>query len=190
MSNTPTQPAPKRPRVSPALVGAGVLVIALGFGLPMLTPSTNPEPRAAEPTAGPTPAPIQPPSRTSLVAALLRLAVGLVVVCGLCVLVARTIGPKAPPVPGVMEVVASIAVAQCILHLVRAGDRRLLIGTDLGGVKAILELPGPAPELPPAPATPQAEAAQATVTQTTISPAQLSQEEVLNLLLRLRDRKA
>lgn len=175
MSSTPTQPAPKFPRVSPALIGAGVLVIALGFGLPMLTPGAAPEPVPQAPATKPVaPAPIQPPSGTNLVASLLRLAVGLVVVCGLCVLVARMIGPKPPAAPGAMEVVASIAVAQCVLHLVSAGERRLLIGTDLGGVKTVLELPGPAPELPPAPApaTPQAAA--------------LTQEEILNLLLRLR----
>jgi flagellar protein FliO/FliZ len=175
MSDTPTPPQPKVPRVSPALIGAGVLVIALGFGLPMLTPGAAPEPAPQAPEAKPAaPAPIQPPSGTSLVASLLRLAVGLVVVCGLCVLVARMIGPKPPAAPGAMEVVASIAVAQCVLHLVRAGERRLLIGTDLGGVKAVLELPGSAPELPPEPAaaTPQE--------------AQLTQEEILTLLLRLR----
>jgi flagellar protein FliO/FliZ len=182
MSNTPTQPSPKSPRVSPALVGAGVLVIALGFGLPRLTPGAAPEPVPQDPAAKQVaPAPIQPPSGASLVASLLRLAVGLVVVCGLCVLVSRMIGPKPPAAPGTMEVVASIAVAQCVLHLVRAGERRLLIGTDLGGVKAVLELPGPAPELPPEPASATPQAAE---------PAPLTQEEILNLLLRLRTQSA
>lgn len=183
MSNTPTPPPPKSPRVSPALIGAGALVIALGFGLPMLVPGAAPEPpqhESAPKQAGPDP--IRPPNATGLVAALLKLAVGLVVVCGLCVLVARKIGPKPPAAPGAMDVVASIAVGQCVLHLVRAGDRRLLIGTDLGGVKAVLELPGPEPEPAPEPAAAPATASSSGATTPRTS------DDVLNLLLRLRTR--
>jgi flagellar protein FliO/FliZ len=183
MSNNPTPPAPKSPRAAPALIGAGVLVIALGFGLPRLLPGADPVPEPREPTTKQTvPAPIQPPNTAGLGAALLKLAVGLVVVCGLCVLVARKIGPKPPVAPGAMEVVASIAVAQCVLHLVRAGDRRLLIGTDLGGVKAVLELPGPEPERPPEPPPAPAAAASSDGTDPP------TRNEILNLLLQLRTR--
>jgi hypothetical protein len=198
----PTQSKP--PRLSPALVGAGVLVIALGFGLPMLTSGAVPEPPPRDPTAkqgAPTPAPIDPPAATGLGASLLKLAVGMVVVCGVCVLGARWMRQKPPPAPGAMEVLASIAVAQCVLHLVRAGDRRLLVGTDLGGVKALVELPGPEPELRPDPPLAPAVADSAPADEPSVPlapapptpaapapPAPLTQEEILTLLFRLHSR--
>jgi flagellar protein FliO/FliZ len=199
MSN-PTQPnQPKPTRLSPALIGAGILVIALGFGLPMLTPGAAPElPR--DPNAKQAaPAPIQAPEATGLGPALLRMAVGLAVVCALCVFVARWIGQKPPAAPGAMEVVASITVAQCVLHLVRTGGRRLLIGTDLAGVKAVVELPGPEPELPPeppaAPAAAPSPLDEAAVPLVPAPPASSAPppttppttQEILDLILRLRD---
>jgi flagellar protein FliO/FliZ len=196
MSNTPT-PQPTTRRFPPALIGAGVLVIALGFGLPMLTSGSVPEPQdtprdliAKKNAANDPVAPIQPPDATGLGASLLRLLIGLAVVCGLCVLVARWFRPKPTAAPGAMEVVASIEVARCVIHLVRAGDRRLLIGTDLGGVKAILELPGPEPEVLLAPlaetsatSTP-ADAMPLVTVSTPAAPA--SSEEILKFLLQLR----
>ena len=198
MSNLkPTRPKPTR--LSPALVGAGVLVIALGFGLPMLTPGAapTPEPAPSEPAGKREPPPPMPaPDATGIGASLLKLAVGLIVVCGLCVLLTRWVGPKPPAVPAAMEVLASIAVARCVLHLVRAGERRLLIGTDLGGVKTILELSGPEPEFPPE--LPAAQAATASPDDGAMPrmsapavpapAAPPTQEEILNLLLRLRAR--
>ena len=103
------------------------------------------------------------------------------VVCGLCVLVAKWVGPKTPPAPGLMDVAASIAVGPCVLHLVRAGDRRLLVGTDPGGVKAVLELPGAPPEAPPDPPAASEPAAE---------PESLTQQKLLDLLLQLRGRSA
>jgi hypothetical protein len=125
--------------------------------------------------------------------------VGLIVVCGLCVVAARVIGPPRPPAPGAMDVLASVAVAQCVLHLVRAGGRRLLVGTDLGGVKVLLELPGPEPDFTPEPALEPAAAhfpadeepapLVAAPTPEPVPPAAPpTQEEILNLLLRLRSR--
>ena len=149
MSNlTPAKPKPAR--ISPALIGAGVLVVALGFGLPKLVPGAAPDPEPAprEPVAARAgPSQMPPPDATGIGASLFKLALGLIVVGGLTVALAKWVGPKAPATAGAMDVLASITVAQCVLHLVRAGDRRLLIGTDLGGVKTILELPGPEPEL-------------------------------------------
>ncbi|QJW94405.1 flagellar biosynthetic protein FliO [Frigoriglobus tundricola] len=210
MSNTPPDlPGPAKRR-SPALIGGGVLVVALGFGLPLLvTPGSAPDPVAREAAgarepAGPLapPAPMPAPDATGIGASLLKLVVGLVVVCGLCVVVARVVGPPAPSAPGAMDVLASIAVSQCVIHLVRAGGRRLLVGTDPGGVKAMLELPGPEPEVPPAfgtePAAANAPAdtgPEPLVTQHVLTqpvPAApavpATQEEILNLLLRLRSR--
>jgi hypothetical protein len=139
------------------------------------------------------------PDATGIGASLLKLVVGLIVVCGLCVVVARVIGPPQPPTPGTMDVLASVAVAQCVLHLVRADGRRLLVGTDLGGVKAILELPGPEPDLAPEPplepattySPPDDEPAPLVAAPSPEPVAQAApptQEEILNLLLRLRPR--
>jgi hypothetical protein len=166
-------------------------VAALGFGLPMLTrdsaPAPAPAPAQAPPAAAAKPAPPAPiaaPDATGLGASLLKLAVGLAVVCGVCVLAARYLGPKPAAAAGPMEVVASIALAQCVLHLVRAGDRRLLIGTDPAGVKAVLELPHTAPELPP-----EAAATSSAAPAEPAGGAPLTQEALLALLFRLRAQK-
>jgi flagellar biogenesis protein FliO len=72
------------------------------------------------------------------------MAVSLVVVCGLCVGVARLVARKPPPPATGMAVSAALAVdPRCSVYLVTAGDRRLLLGVDAAGVKAVLELPGP-----------------------------------------------
>jgi flagellar biogenesis protein FliO len=178
-----SNPQSKFARLSPRLIGAGVLVVALGFGLPQLAPGGAPAP---DPTPAPTadhpPAPIPPPSAAGVGVSLLKLAIGLVVVCGSCVFLARRLGPPAPAAAGTMEVLASIPFGRCALHLVRAGERRLLIGTDAAGVKALVELPGSA--------APPAESASFVPTAVPVpdpAPAAApTRDEVLNLLLRLR----
>lgn len=143
MDASPTPNRPTGPKPSPLLIGGGILVIALGFGLPRLftgssTDSVSPPPASA---AAPGTA-IAPAEGPSLGMALGRLAVSLGVVAGLCVVVARVVGRRAGEKPGNMAVVASLAVGpRCAVHLVRSGDRRLLIGTDATGVKALVELP-------------------------------------------------
>lgn len=145
-------------RIPPALIGAGVLAVLLGFGLPSLVsqPAAQQAPQAAIPAApaaeafNPRPAPPAPLQQTpgSIGFALLRLVASLAVVCGGCVLVVRWLGKKQAadaPAP-TMSVIASLRVGRCAVHLVRAGDRRMLIGTDVSGVKALVELPGADPE--------------------------------------------
>jgi hypothetical protein len=186
------QPTSKPGRFPPILIGAGALVVALGFGLPVLTSNTAPEKSAPaakgkateEPPAN-SPTPVVPPSATGLGASLARLAVGLAVACGACVLAARWFGQKPAATPGTMEVLASIPVARCAVHLVRAGDRRLLIGTDLGGVKALLELPGPEPALLPPPEVAAAPPVAAPAPPAAPPP---SREEVVALLAKLLSR--
>jgi flagellar biogenesis protein FliO len=132
------------------------------------------------------PAPVVPPSATGLWSSLARLATGLGIVCGLCVLAAKWFGQKPAPTPGAMEVLASIPVARCVVHLVRAGDRRLLIGTDLGGVKSLLELPGPEPAPVPTPEAAAAAAPSATDAESSSpAPAPPNREELLTLLAKL-----
>jgi flagellar protein FliO/FliZ len=137
---------PPKPRVPAALVAAGVLVVAVGFGLPRLV---APPPAAA--TAAPSPAADDPGLRRGLV----KLAGCFALVCGGCVLVVQLAAARTPPKPGATRVLAALPLdGRCVVQLVKAGDRRLLVGLDPGGVKALLELPGPPPGpiAPPPPA--------------------------------------
>jgi flagellar biogenesis protein FliO len=125
-----TNSRPTRRKLSPVLIGGGVLVIALGFGLPRLLPA----PETGTETAAADAPPLGP--------ALARLGGCLVLVCGLCVGVTRLANRKAAAVEGPMAAVASLRInPRCVVHLVQAGERRLLVGTDAGGVKALVELP-------------------------------------------------
>jgi len=155
MATPPAAPRPPGPRVPPALIGVGVLLAALGFGLPRLTPDAAPTVAAVEPAPQPAaatkpalPTPIAPVDGPALGASLARLAGSLAVVCGLCVAAARVAARRTAAGPdGAMEVLASLPIAgRSSVYLVKAGERRLLIGMDGGGVKALVELPGPAPE--------------------------------------------
>lgn len=139
-------PAPRPPlKVPPRLLAAGVLVVAVGFGLPRLL-TTPAAPAKPEPT--PAASPALPPDGPGLGAALARLAVCLAVVCGLCVGAARLVAKPPPAPPKGMAVTAALPIdPRCTVYLVTAGDRRLLVGTDPAGVKAVVELPGPPPEL-------------------------------------------
>ncbi|MBX9628679.1 MAG: flagellar biosynthetic protein FliO [Gemmataceae bacterium] len=141
-------PPPAR-RVPPLLVGAGLLVIAGGFGLPRVLPEPAPA-TPADPASKAAPAP--PADGPGLGASLGRLAVSLVVVCGLCVGVARLVAKKPTAPQKGMTIAAALTVdPRCSVYLVTAGDRRLLLGVDPAGVKAVLELPGPPPEPAPRP---------------------------------------
>lgn len=133
-------------RFSPGLIGAGVLVVALGFGIPQLFNTIPPAQRDPTPApapgavAGAGPALPQPVS-PNLGAALLRLGAGMAVVCGLCVLATRYLArPPRAAAPSEMEVLASLPLgSRCAVHLVRAGNHQLLIGTDAAGAKAVVE---------------------------------------------------
>ncbi|MDY3555263.1 flagellar biosynthetic protein FliO [Gemmata sp. JC717] len=148
-------------RIPPALIGAGILIALLGFGLPSLissltVPAAAPAPQAATRADALAPRATAPPPAQNtpgdIGLALVRLVLSLAVVCGGCVLVTRYLGKKGPdaPVPS-MVVVASLTVGRCAVHLVRAGERRMLLGTDASGVKALVELPGPDPNSTPSP---------------------------------------
>ncbi len=209
-----TRSTPFRP--PPILIGVGVLVVALGFGLPRLITGTTPDSSAAEPnSAGAKPAlpwsdtlalPTieSSPERPGLVMAFARLVGGLVVVCGLCIVITRWMAKQTPAPAGTMEVLASLAVdVRCAIHLVRAGDRRLLIGTDLSGVKALTELPGRFSELitepPPQPAAAEVLSKPATASEASVvlgpvsvpmpptPPPPPNRDEIIAILARLRD---
>jgi flagellar protein FliO/FliZ len=129
----PATPAPKARRPHPALIGGGVLVVALGFGLPRLF-TDAPSPAASDPAAA--------PAGPGVGIALLKMAVAVAVAGGLCAVAARYAGKRAAADAGPLAVAAALRIdGRCVLHYVRAGDRRVLIGTDAGGVKALVELP-------------------------------------------------
>lgn len=177
-------PAPRPPRrVPPLLIGAGVLVVAAGFGLPRLVvgaaPDTDP-PSATAPTASEGP---------GLGWALARFAVCLAAVCGLCVGVARLTARRPPAPPAGMAVTAALALdPRCTVYLVTAGDRRLLVGIDAGGVKGVVELPGAVPVTPEPP--PVAEAAPPPAGSVTVGPVRVAvaavRDDIARLLQKLR----
>jgi len=106
----------------------------------------------------------------------------LAVVCALCVLVTRWMGKRGTADAGNMEVLASLAVdAQCGVYLVRAGERRLVMGIDAAGVKALVELPRSIVE----PAT-ENQTVPATVVHSSPSTTGPDRQLVAELLTRLR----
>jgi flagellar biogenesis protein FliO len=116
------------------LVVAGAILVIAGFMLPRLLPSPT------APTAAATPA--SAPDYTGF---LLKMCAGTLTFSGACYLFVRRRKP-APAVAGNMEIVATVPIAsRGLVHLVRAGNHRLLLGVDLHGVKAIAELPGAVP---------------------------------------------
>lgn len=143
---TPT--APPRPSGKfTSLVAVGVLVVAAGLLLPRLL-SLSPAPVSAEadtpPNAPePPPAPADGGSSSSLVWVLAKLLFGLAIVAGACIGVARWSNrARATAPPGILNALAKLAIDnRCVVHLVSAGSRRLLVGIDAGGVKVLLELP-------------------------------------------------
>jgi len=141
---TPIHPA--KPKKFTVLLGLGVLVVAVGFAVPrfLSSPSNTPKPsESVQSFAMPTPSSDGP----SLGMSLLKMVLGVAVVSGGCIGIARWMKKRTvTPTAGSMEVVARLALdRRCVLHLVQSGDRRLLLGIDAAGVKSLLEIPGAVP---------------------------------------------
>lgn len=131
------------------LAGAGFVVVCLGLFAPRLFSINSPAP----PDAVTSPLdPAQPPADSSLGWTVAKMAIGVGLVAVVCIGVARYVNRKNPQTGlTTLEVLASLPVdARCVVHLVRVADRRLLVGIDAGGVKAVAELPTSVP-LPPPP---------------------------------------
>jgi flagellar biogenesis protein FliO len=149
----PTPAAPPRPSTTfTSLVAVGVLVVAAGLILPRLLslspapPSADAETAAPLPPPASTPATEPPPANpepASLTWVLAKLIFGLAIVAGVCIGVARWSNRASPTATtGVLTPLAKLAVdPRCVVHLVGAGGRRLLIGIDAAGAKVVLELP-------------------------------------------------
>jgi flagellar protein FliO/FliZ len=157
--SSPTSAPPRPSSTFTSLVAVGVLVVAAGLLLPRLlslspTPQTADAdrlpPSAAAPAVLPVSAPpstVQPAEPTGESASLgwvmAKLMFGLAIVAGVCIGVARWSNRTRQTAPtGILSPLAKLAVdPRCVVHLVAAGGRRLLIGVDAAGVKAVLELP-------------------------------------------------
>lgn len=147
----PSTPKTKFPR----LAAIGAMVVLAGFLMPRLLPSASPtvnSPSSKAPSPK-TPSPkVQSPTVASPTAStpdysgfLLKMLFGTALFTGVCILWLRRRDP-APVVASGMQILATVSIgSRGQVHLVQAGPRRLLLGVDLQGVKAIAELPG----LPP-----------------------------------------
>ncbi len=125
------------------------MIVSIGFGLPRLL-STDAD-AASQPAQNSS----TEPEPIALGPALARLAGSMVLVCGLCVIAVRFANRKSVVAEGPLQTLASIRVnARCVIHLAQAGERRMLLGMDAGGIKAVLELPpamAPEPDVIPMP---------------------------------------
>lgn len=136
-----TPPGPAAKSVSfKILGGVGFVVVCLGLFAPRLVP--QPQPVSAESAASPvnmSPAESNPTPWGTL----LKMTLGVGVVAVVWIGVSRYVRRKTPPnVSSHLGVEASLAVdSRCVVHLVRVGERRLLVGSDPSGVKAVVELP-------------------------------------------------
>lgn len=128
------------------LAGVGFVVVCLGLFAPklFLNNATPASPAANNPL--PTPA-------ADLGGTAVKMFVGVGVIAVVCLGIARYVKRQSPPPPaGEMRVLASLPVdARCVVHLVEVAERRMLVGVDAVGVKAVAELPAGVPPPPPAP---------------------------------------
>jgi flagellar biogenesis protein FliO len=126
------------------LAGIGFVVVCLGLFAPRLF-SIN-APTSTDTSVSPLdPAP--PADGSSLGWTVAKMAIGVGLVAVVCIGVARYVHRKTPPAqPQAMEVLASLPIdSRCVVHLVRVADRRLLVGIDAAGVKAVAEVPAEVP---------------------------------------------
>jgi len=133
------------------LAGIGFVVVCLGLFAPKIFNFGSPSPAPTDTPASPFDPPAGGGADLGWTVAKMALGVGLVAM--VCVGVARYVNRKnAQSQPTGLEVLASLPVdSRCVVHLVRVADRRLLVGVDAGGVKAVTELPASVPLPPPPP---------------------------------------
>jgi flagellar biogenesis protein FliO len=89
------------------------------------------------------------PEAPSAQAMLIRLALGTVIVLGLCVGtifgLKRWVNPSltGDALSREMKLIETLPLGnRCLLHLVHLGKQQILVGVDAGGVKSIVPLPG------------------------------------------------
>jgi flagellar biogenesis protein FliO len=123
------------------LATLGFAVVCLGLFMPRLIGVQA----TSEPSQSP-PVDANPPVYTGTISLLLLIGGGVAVAWfGL-----KRYGKERlkPITNSNLETLASLAIdPRVVIHLVRIGDRRLLVGLDAGGVKAVAELPETGPSL-------------------------------------------
>lgn len=143
---TPHPPAaPGRPSLSfKLLAGIGFAVVCLGLFAPrMIGVGSNLVPDSGV-SAPVDVAPLTQPIATGMpTGELWKLLLGAVAVAVVWIGLTRYVSRRSKPVANTnLEMLASLAVdARCVVHLVRIGERRLLVGVDATGVKAVTEMP-------------------------------------------------
>jgi flagellar protein FliO/FliZ len=161
----PHPPAtPGRPSLSfKLLAGVGFAVVCLGLFAPrMIGVGSNlvPDVGVSTPTEV---APLTQPVATGMpTGELSKLLGGATAVAVVWIGLTRYLSRRSKPVANTnLEMLASLAVdARCVVHLVRIGERRLLVGVDSAGVKAVTELSEAVPPPEPAVIGPQRVAAE------------------------------
>ena len=130
------------------LAALGFIVVCIGLFAPKLFTFGSTQ-APAENTSPLDPPP--PPDGGSLGWTVAKMAVGVGLVAVVCIGVARYVNRKSQPAPQTsLQVLASLPVdGRCVVHLIRVADRRLLVGVDAGGVKAVAELPAEVPNPTP-----------------------------------------
>lgn len=137
------KPSPTTPlRFTPWMIGIGFAVLLVGFGVPALTLPTA---SASVPLTSGSSSEVR--STPALGSALTRLTICLLIILGSGVVLARYFNRSRPEPPKSMAVLAAFKLnSHCAIHLIQANNRRLLVGTDWTGVKALVELPGDVPD--------------------------------------------
>jgi flagellar biogenesis protein FliO len=145
---TPAPPPGQQPPSSKFkwLAGLGFVALCLGLFAPKLfnTPPASSDTQDARVTPAAT-------ADGSLGWTVAKMAVGVGLIAVVCIAVARYVNHKSPPPPVTsLQVLASLPVdGRCVVHLIRVADRRLLVGVDPSGVKAVAELPAEVPNPTP-----------------------------------------
>jgi hypothetical protein len=133
----------------------GAVAVAAGLLLPRLLSGEPPAPPLSARDQGRPDSDLRytPPSLPEVPSAqamFARLAVGTIVVLGLCVVTLlygkRWLGVLNPPGPagGELRLVETLQLGnRCCLHLVQLTSRQVLIGADASGIKTVVPLPEP-----------------------------------------------
>lgn len=137
-----TQPRPKK-RFSILLIIGGI-VILLGWLMPnwLNQPNASPTSQLIDPSSSTTPPTV---GIQAAIVSIVKMVAGIIVISSICIGIARWMNRRQKTDNSTVseqQILASVALdSRCMVHLVQLGQRRMLIGMDLGGVKSMLELP-------------------------------------------------
>jgi flagellar biogenesis protein FliO len=129
-------------RVASWMIGVASAFLIVSFGLLTLTTGT-----AIASTQMVESSSSQAVTTPEMVPSFTRLLITLLMICGLGILLIRFFSRSKPQPTKSLSVLAALPInSRCTVYLVQASDRRLLVGVDPFGIKALVELPGDPPE--------------------------------------------